>query len=253
MHIYSIIFLGFISTMTTLPAKKEAQYVSIERLVPSQIRYSSHNVARKQQLAPEECLYDQNQSIYDLSDAIPVIKVSEHFVVQDGHHSVLVSISRGAKTMPIHIAFEYSGTLDDTFWDWAHKQEHAYLFMPGSNLISYPTSFDALIDDPIRYFVAIVARKYSKDLSHDTSSGAEFPLWIKIGKDIPFIEFKIADILYQHGFHYSYGDEKDSLEKLIEEARLMLMHHQIPNLKLLTEREHFLSSKQIENWISNIF
>jgi hypothetical protein len=237
-------------------------YVSPKRLQPSQLRYSRKNVADKIQKAfgrkdvildPITGLYrfqhDDGNSIYPLQEAIPAIITPEVLVLADGHHSVLASLELGCPTIPIIPVAQWDGPINQEFWLWAEAQSYAYLLtLEGERKLPPPT-LSQLQEDPLRYFAALSARKYDITTDPPTSRGAPYPLWIKIGRDIPFIEMQLATHLYQSGFQYAYGDEETRFEHLIEQARLILTEKPLDGLKFLPEREHYLDSKQIQQWL----
>jgi hypothetical protein len=76
----------------------------------------------------------------------------------------------------------------------------AYLYTTSGEKLLPPKKFSELKDDTNRYFAAITARKYTSNPDGSyASKGALYPLWIKVDKDIPFIEFKIANGLFAKG------------------------------------------------------
>lgn len=219
-------------------------YVDIHTVYPSQHRYSSLNVKQKIEKGENDGYhceqaqlifhFDNGKSIYAVKNAIPVLKVNSIYILVDGHHSVLASIELGASTVPVHIIHVLTRPLDNEFWQWAATNNYAYLIDIKGNLsIPPPDDITQLQDDPLRYFAAITARKYEE--IEGSWIGAENPLWIKVGKDIPFIEMKIADLLRASGFSYQYGDELVKLDLLIDQARAILVPY-LPELKLVLEK-----------------
>ncbi|HBY05620.1 TPA: hypothetical protein DEG75_01590 [Candidatus Dependentiae bacterium] len=251
-------------------------FVNLSQLRPTQVRYSSENVNDKVTKAIKQgdtnkefstFKYDNGQSIFSTKDALPVIATnidSEEktplFYLIDGHHSALASFKVKAKTIPVKIEdIYYPAPGTNFFWEWAQKHQYTYLKDTDGSL-RIPEDFNTLTNDPIRYFAALAARKFEKDTNYKNSTGAEFPLWVKIGKDIPFIEFHIADALIEASFVYNYGDEKDKklFQEKIEFARIILtkkikeLDEKAPlkQLKLLTKQEHFRKSVAIQKWLS---
>lgn len=236
-------------------------YVQLTQVQPSQHRYAKANVNEKINYALRNKdvwlndhhdyigKYDQGRSIYDLKDAFPVIKVKDTYVLIDGHHSALASLILKCQTIPVKIIREWPNPLDDIFWRWAESQDLAYLKKRDGSISYKLPSLATMEDDPLRYFVAQSARKFDNSLNYETSFGAEYPLWIKIGKDLPFIEWIITDHLHILGFTYQNGDEASGLQPLIEKARALLSQYPLPFVKIITSKERFDVNKQIANWL----
>lgn len=237
------------------------QFVALSLLQPMQVRYSSLNVEEKKTKVRKAAdraksttllQFDEGRSAFGPDDAVPVIKCNDGYALVDGHHTALASKALGAKTLPIRIVKTYTGPRDQTFWQWAEEQGYAYLKdVSGERKI--PTSFDDMSDDPLRYFAAITARKFEKSLDYAASIGAERPLWVKIHKDVPFIEFALADALRSAGFVYAYGDETSSaFQDMIERARAVLTTRPVPGLKLIrASRERFDESSEVREYIAH--
>lgn len=244
--------------------KEKVTYSPLATLFPSQVRFSQKNVVDKIQRALKngdavlhpstktyECRFDQGRSIFSLSQAIPLITTTNKIILADGHHSVLASLALGCTTIPAKVIATWPGQSDASFWQWAEEQNYAYLFDLDGTKLPAPSSFADLKDDPLRYFAAITARKFEFSLDVAKSSGIDYPLWVKIGKDIPFMEMRIANVLYQAGFVYEYGQENTpSFTQMIEEARQILHHHSIAGLKFLPHKEHYLHSGKIQEWLT---
>lgn len=194
--------------------------VDIQKIFPSQLRYSEKNVEEKYQKAIRgRAVSDNNHSLFESPDAIPVISFKGKFFLVDGHHSILASKQGGFKLMPVKIIEDYSGSETD-FWSWMEENNYAYLRHADGTKGKAPDSFGDLVDDPLRYFVAVSARKFEKSLEFTQSVGADYPLWVKVYKGTPFMEFKMAEILYALGFKYAYTD---NLSEKIEEARRLIV------------------------------
>jgi len=254
--------------------KGDILFVKLDQLRPTQVRYSSENVNDKVKKAIKQgdtnkelsvFKHDKGQSIFSISDALPVIATNIDqkiplFYLIDGHHSALASFKVKAKTIPVKIEdIYYPKPNTKLFWEWARKYQYTYLKDTDGKL-RIPEDFNTLTDDPIRYFVALAARKFEKDTTYKNSTGAEYPLWAKIGKDIPFIEFHIADALIEASFAYQYGEENDKtlFQEKIEFARIVLskkikdLDEQDPlkQFKLLPKKELFTQSIAIKKWLS---
>lgn len=237
-------------------------YTTLSLIFPSQVRFSRQNVEDKIKYALQGDAwylpstrsygfrYDGYQSIFGPEAAIPIITTPKRLILADGHHSVLASLALGCKTIPIRPIAHWPHDLNSAFWQWAEDHNYAYLWDLDGKKLPPPQSFLDLKDDPLRYFAAITARKYPSDRDPLKSFGLDYPLWIKIGKDIPFIEMRIANTLFQAGFSYRYGQELSSdFTSLVEQAREILRGAPIPGLRLLTTREHYLSSSTIAQWL----
>ncbi len=262
--------LGFCFSLNVFGVK-DIFYINVDQLHPTQIRYSSENVndkikkAIKQGATDKENTffkYNEGTSIFDLNDAVPVIKTADGYYLCDGHHSVLASRVIGASTVPVFIAdaYKFEAKNNPVFWEWASDRNYAYLKdLDGKN--RFPADFDSLTDDPVRYFVALAARKFEKNTKYSDSTGVEYPLWVKIGKDVPFVEFRVADLLYSAGFKFNYGEEKDKslFEQKIEEARAILVEklklfpdlHPLVTFKFLPEKERYDESELVKTWLEN--
>lgn len=244
-------------------------YIPYTQLLPGQARYSSKAVQAKvhkyikrgdatwnASVNSWQGKFEHGKSIFPSSSALPVVRSPEGFVLVDGHHDVLASIYFNIPLIPITILDDLSHLDRQSFWAEAEKQGWAYLFtlikhnnapnntptIEVKRIEAPPATFGELIDDPLRYFASTTARKFrTSNEPPSLSLGAEYPLWIKIGKDTPFIEFALADMLYKHGFVYAYADGTgdDMPEKLVEQARKILVQNPVNGLRLVPERKHY--------------
>lgn len=237
------------------------KYVSLESIHPAQHRYASRNVEDKikrsenfgfhiDEYQQSIFHFDDGKSIYPEKNAIPAIEMDENYILCDGHHSALASLFLGCKTIPVRIFQTIPYRLGEKFWLWAEASNYAYLINMAGERQPPPSDLKALEDDPLRYFAAISARKYENPAIQE-SFGSDYPLWIKMGKDVPFIEMRIADKLRSHGFEYHYGEEETQLDELIEKARAILIADPIPNLNLLHDKEKYDHSLFIDNLIDH--
>lgn len=233
------------------------KYVSLALIRPAQHRYASMNVTDKINRSENFGFHfdDHNQKVFHFDDgrsifpeknAIPAIETPHGYVLCDGHHSAMASFSLGCQTIPVRIFQTIPHPLGEKFWLWAETSNFAYLIDMEGKRRQPPAELDQLQDDPLRYFAAITARKFENPTLQD-SFGYDYPLWIKVGKDTPFIEMRIADKLRTHGFIYQYGDEQKDLEGLIEAARVILIADPIPNLKLLQNKEKYDQSTFVDS------
>lgn len=233
------------------------KYVPMELIRPAQHRYASMNVTDKikrnenfgfhfDERGEKIFHFDEGKSIYPEKNAIPAIEMPHGYILCDGHHSAMASFSLGCQTIPVRIFQTILHPLGEKFWLWAETSNFAYLVDMDGKRCPPPSELNQLQDDPLRYFAAITARKYENPMMQE-SFGYDYPLWIKIGKDTPFIEMRIADKLRTHGFIYHYGDEENNLETLIEAARTILIADPIPNLKLLQNKEKYDQSAFVDS------
>jgi hypothetical protein len=146
-----------------------------------------------------------------------VVKAPFGYILADGHHKVMASIANGGLSVPCRLMDDLSSSTN--FWKEAEARGYAYLVdIDGNRVDAPPASFDALVDDPNRYFAAITARK----IVGGVAKGPNNFLWIKKEDAPPFIEFKIADILYAHHFRYTYAMGSPPPPTVVEEAREIL-------------------------------
>jgi hypothetical protein len=222
-------------------------YLNCELLFPAQTRISNDGVIEKiakakerqkvawdEQKAKWQPKYDDGRSILSTQEAIPVVKAPFGFIPIDGHHDIRASLDLGASTVPVRVIEDLSFLSTAEFWEQAEKNDWAYLYAVGGEKMNPIESFQDLVDDPNRRFAGIMARKYNLD---GTSRGTEYPLWIKIDKDIPFIEFKIADVLWNRGVIYSSGDEHSV--DFVENVRQILLEANIEGLRVVPTRLHY--------------
>lgn len=231
---------------------KDFFYIDSQQLFPSQLRYSNQNVQAKMDTAIDSndavwnqerkrwnLKYDKGNSILNLEESIPVVKGPFGYVLTDGHHHMLASLKFGAKTVPIKVIADLSALDEKSFWIEMEKRGWAYPYNILGEPSPLPKDFKQLQDDPNRYFAALIARKCKSDGDINTSIGAEFPVWIKVGKDIPFIEFRISDALWKQELHYRYSMGLNPPVEFVEEARRILLKANIPGLRVISERQHY--------------
>ena len=222
----------------------QPRYLAIDQLHPGQLRISTLNVADKVKAAKASGhVHDGGRSILPLAKALPVVRASFGYVLVDGHHDVMASLQLGATTVPVVEVDDLSALSPDGFWDEAHVRGYVYPFDLAGQPRPPPRRFAELVDDPNRYFATITARKCaSASQATADSTGPEYPLWVKVGKDVPFLELMISDALTARGFTYK---PREPLEPaLVEKARRLLAAEvdarpsddPLVRLRLLTER-----------------
>lgn len=232
-----------------LLAWREPSFVPIAVIQPGQLRFASLNVRDKVERAVKSgdalarpcCGYllkhDEGRSALPREAALPVILGPSGYVLVDGHHDVLASLELGARTVPVKVVADLSNLGDDAFWREADARGYVYPYQLGGAWQRPPRHFDQLTDDPLRYFAAVAARKCSgPDQPAAESSGPDAPLWIKVGKDIPYIEFKIADALFNGGLRYDNALGSAPPPELVERARGLLAERPVRGLRLIRER-----------------
>lgn len=230
------------------------QYISYKEIFPGQTRYSSQNVAQKvDKLIAKKAAtwneaenqwnykYNQGTSLLSQTEALPVIRAPFGYVLIDGHHDVLSSIHLKAEMIPIKMIEDLSHLNVNQFWKVAEQKGWVYLYSLGGEKASPCVLFDDLIDDSNRSFAALISHIfYPNENGSYSSRGAEYPVWIKVGKDTPFIEFKIADALFVHGFVYEaeqMGNPPST--EVVEQARQILLEANIPGLRVVSNRIHY--------------
>lgn len=235
-------------------AKGQRAYVPIADITPGQVRYAEMNVQEKvaNAIAHNNAVkkgntyllkFDNGKSILDQKNALPVLKAKDGYVLLDGHHDLLSSMRLGATTVPIEVTQELKNLSikDPDFWQKAETQKLVFLYnIKGERVATLPR-FDMMEDDPNRFFVTLVLHRcntengkvvYDYAVSQDVY-GHQTPILIKIDKDIPFLEFYVADLLRAYGVEYNNKQGKDFgnfqkgnvLVDLAEKARDILRDH----------------------------
>lgn len=231
-------------------------YLAMQMITPGQLRISSKRVAEKFASSQKKggLRFDNGKSALDISEALPVIKAPFGYVLVDGHHEFMANRALEGTTVPVKLVDDLSAS-GDTFWDVAFEKGYVYPFTVKREK-KIPVNFDQLEDDPNRFFAGvIIARKCAKEgQSANDTIGAEFPVWIKIGKDIPFIEFMIADALSKAGITYDYRMGDLPPQEFIEKARAALVDAvnqakkngtPLKDLKIIPQRTKFDQIKNI--------
>lgn len=251
-------------TQTAAPSKSiklpsEPFYVHYRKLFPGQTRFSSEIVQREMEEMVDKHAavwdpqkmkwtfkYCEGHAVLSDRDPIPVIQTSFAYVPIDGHHHIIANIMFGADRVPIKVMADFSDLTEEEFWEEAEKQNLVYLrHLDGSK--SLPSrSFLSLEDDPNRYFASISARKLKGKNALTTSIGAEYPIWIKIGKGRPFAEFLISDALRQAGIQYTYEMGKEPPEEFVEAARKALVEAKIEGILVVPERVRYT---EVGRWL----
>lgn len=258
-------------------AVSDPEYVSINNVEPGQLRYSSLNVQDilnkllasgviavnddKNSTYPYRNIsnFNNGTAIYPISAALPVVKAPNPagapgaftYVLVDGHHSTISALKTlGATTIPIYVVEDLS-TLDcQEFYKTAIAKNYIYPYDLDGKFgcllpkFKNPETFTQMKDDPNRYFAAISARKCaSTSTPNSQSTGADYPLWIKVGADIPFIEFFISTLLNQHGLVYKNEWGNQVPVWFLRQARCILKQNPIDGLCFI-DKEIFYNDIQ---------
>lgn len=241
-----------IGAMLSIAPASATEFVAITTIAPGQSRYASLNVQEKVAQAQKRGgvvrsngswipAYNNNTSIFHENSALPVVKGPEGLILVDGHHDVRASLALGATHVPVKIVADLSNLSQEEFWKIAEEKGYVYPYAQGGAYQRPSKDFNEMTDDANRYFAAITARKCLDERTDNTNTiGADYPLWIKVGKDIPFIEFRIADALYQNRFTYNLAEEQNNPTwESVEQAREILGAHPVPGLRLVPERIYY--------------
>lgn len=233
------------------------QYIPIKAITPGQLRYSELNVQEKVTAAKKkgtvQTIHGKNTYAYNngtsiLDKPLPIIIAPFGPVLVDGHHDLLASKELGASTVPVYVMADFSSLSPAEFWDHATKKGLVYPYTITKEH-KIPTSFDELTDDPNRFFAALVARKCVK-LTDGTMAAtaspktplADYPIWVKFENQIPFIEFKISDVLADAAIFYKNEWGYSVSENFVEAARKALIKNPIPGLTLIPTRRQILDN-----------
>eukprot|EP01091_Cochliopodium_minus_P007462 TRINITY_DN1734_c0_g1_i1.p1 TRINITY_DN1734_c0_g1~~TRINITY_DN1734_c0_g1_i1.p1 ORF type:complete len:337 (+),score=107.29 TRINITY_DN1734_c0_g1_i1:33-1043(+) len=239
-------------------------YIPLSSLFPAQCRYSCQNVGEKiQKIVSRRGAvwttdrdnirgkwigkWKRGASVYPPVKSFPVIKSKWGYVLIDGHHHVLAGIALGSTEFPIKIVDNYSNLDKEEFWKKMESKNYAHLYDLRGKKKDPPNSFSELEDDPNRYFALLLCRKYDQEDVYSKKpegEGSKFPVWLKIGKDIPFVEFVISDILWKGGVIYDPKYINNVPEKEVEKARTLIANANIDGLKVVKTRTLY---KEITN------
>lgn len=234
----------------------ESFYVDSKLVIPGQIRYSKKHVPVKVNIFLEKrwaiakgegkytLSFDGGNSSLPIESAIPVIKITNgkqaKYIALDGHHDILANIALNGLSIPVQVRHDFSDLSMEDAIKKAKEMELVYYKLPGGKEVEYISSFNDLVDDPMRSFISSSERKIYSDGS---SRGAEYVLWIKsmqgdrpIAKEKNFIEFIMADALINYGFVLS---NDKSNEELVDEARMILIKLGIDGTRIVPKSGHY--------------
>lgn len=248
-------------------------YINYKKIHPGQIRISQSNVDRKvanilksgAATADKNSKtgyiykYNDDKSIYDLKDALPVILAPEPYkiILGDGHHGLKTSLDLGAEIVPVKVIADLSDTPVDEFWKKAYSLGYAYPFNIDGKWEIPPASFKDTVNDTNRYFATIISNKVTKSKASSPakkgSYASKYPVWLKTVNTPLFVEFPIADTLKSNGFIYDDIKYKnDPSEELVEQARMILRDNNIEQ-KINNKGFNFIPDKtQINATIKDV-
>lgn len=231
------------------PITSQAEYVHYSQIHPAQLSFSSRDVQSKIDEAIEEgnvswdessnswkFKHFQNKSIFPEKKQLSVVKASCGYVLLDGHHKVLASIKLGAHWINIKIVQDVRDMDEDQFWIEAEAKNWADPSTVYGIRAIPPARFEDMHDDPYRWLPFLLKGVVPANGDLAKYKGVEYPVWLKVGDGIPFIEFKIAKALFKNGIVYSY-EMGDNLEpEFVERCRAILLKAEIPGLYVVPER-----------------
>lgn len=248
----TMVFADGISSPATEQVKEEHAYFPIESIFPGQTRFSRLNVERKllwlektnsirwdAQNKSWTLAFDEGRSPLELKKAVPLVRAPFGYVLIDGHHDTISAIEVGATSIPGKVILDLSNLSEDAFWQEMEERGLAFRFTLSGQKVNPPRSFSALEDDTNRYFAALITRKYSETRNPKDSFGSEYPVWLKVGRSIPFIEFIISDELRKAGIEYTYDMGDNPPEEIVEKARKAISQAGIPNLPVIPVKVHY--------------
>jgi hypothetical protein len=240
----------------------EVAYVSMQDIVPGQMRYSQKNIDLKIDSVKKNkgfitqngkviLQHDDGKSAFLIREAAPVMKIRDRrgnikYVLKDAHHDTLANRTLAQQagvtnaTMPVRVKNDFSSMPYRDFWRYANKNYLVDLVGVDGKLYvnNPPQSFDDMKDDPVRYFVTISARKGGNNQPIEESFGADYPLWYKrlahaknpeqYPGDIinaQMIENVVSQKLIDNGFTYDPavdGEKGPRFEEKVRQAHAIL-------------------------------
>jgi len=234
------------------PEHEKPFYISTDCVYPGQIRYSEYIVKRKmnehiqngkvnwdKESQNWKLQYFDNTCLFPLSKSLPVAKSPYGYVLVDGHHHYLANLRFNATNIPIKVVADFSKVSLKDFFDLAEEKGliHPYdVYGRRRNLLK---SFLKLENDSNRLFASLCKRRFTGSSKANNSKGNKYPIWIKIGGDIPFIEMRISEELWKSGNVY---DEKQGFEpdvEFYEKARKVISSAKIEGLRVIPTRTHY--------------
>ncbi|GAB4234930.1 MAG: hypothetical protein Tsb0021_14350 [Chlamydiales bacterium] len=255
-----LLSIGFIS-FNPFPAyseefspsqQQEAFYIEADAIKPGQVRYADYQVMEKVKESVEngevawnetekrwELKHHHSSSLFPLSKSLPVVNGPYGFVLVDGHHHFLENQKLGGTTIPVKVIADYSRLSLEEFLNIAEEKGFIHPYDVYGNRVHLPLSFSELQNDPNRFFAALGKRIYIDTPEMHFSKGSEYPIWVKVGKDIPFIEMRISEAMWNAGLVYDeqQGTEPDAV--FYETARDVIKAAEIKGLRVIPTRMHY--------------
>jgi len=246
-----------LSAMAMIEKSAHAIYVHYSEIHPAQIAYASPDVHAKvmevyesgnaklewDNAAPYASAniilhHCDGQSIFPPKKQLSVVKAPFGYVLIDGHHKVLASLRMNASMISIKVVEDWSLLSEDVFWYQAEQKGWAYPYTISGQYAKPPRTFDGMIDEPYRWLPYLLKGLVPEDSDVTKYTGPDYPVWLKIGEDIPFIEFKIGQALYKNGIRYAYQDGDNLSPAFVEQCREILLKENIPGLRVVPTRKH---------------
>lgn len=224
-------------------------YFPISALRPCQTSYSCLNVKDKRKKAIKKgyavwdgekfvLSYNGGKALYPKSKAFPIISSPYGYILLNGTHRTIASMSMGAETVPVFIKHDFS-TLSKKKFDKMAVGKYVFPYdLCGELTYALQCKFSDLIDAANRYF-AIISARNCKDIGTpvEETTGYDYPLWIRIGTEhTAAFEWMISQTLYSHGLVYKNEYGKNIPTWFVEAARQILKDNPIPNLCLIEQR-----------------
>lgn len=203
--------------------------------------------------------YADGESSVDIDADVVKTQVAKipggKYIIIDGHHEAYAAVLLGSRKVAVEIIADYTrdgrwlpdGTWEDLkkarewkadeIWDDLKANGKTLLEQPSSELAAQPPNLKGMVDNPNRFLARILSLRVlieNEDKGEPAriikaqSRGARAPLWIKINKGIPFIEFYLAKIFSEEAgvtYQAEWG-ESDVPEEVVEDCRNALIKAQ---------------------------
>ncbi len=229
-----------------------AEYIHYSQIHPAQLSFSSKDVQSKIDEAIQEghafwntttksweFKHYAGQSIFAEKKQLAVVKAACGYVLLDGHHKVLASIKLGAYWINVKIVQDLTVMDENQFWHEAETKNWADLYSVYGTRAIPPKRFEDMQDDPYRWLPFLLKGVVPENNDMSKYKGVEYPVWIKIGDGVPFIEFKIAKALFKNGIKYSYEMGDNLSIEFVEQCRSILLNENIVGLFVVPNRVHY--------------
>lgn len=221
----------------------QAFHVPLRNLIPGQNEISIDNVLSKLRQVKEKwnLRWDPKTACWKLNHnfgksllprkeaLVVVLGPDKSLVIVDGHHHAFMSLYVGAETVPAVIVEKWEKLSLLEFWKLLKNEGRILYSTPPSQLASTPPLLTDMKDNPNRYFASLLACK--AELRYENGKiivkgvrGNNNSCWIKLNEGIPFVEFRIAEILKQAGLMYDPKWGTDIPKEMAEKARVSLVN-----------------------------